>query len=582
MNEPASNSALSHACTPHSAYITLVKNQQDFPETIPPNNVRHEETMYPSHIFIGSIVTMDDSLPRAEALAIKNGNIVAVGSATDIEALAGPTTERINLGSHVLYPGLIESHMHVWVTAINYDWIDCSAFVNKSLEDIKEKIVNAAAHAKPGEWILGKLFDPSLMSDNSTLTTKDLDPLTPNNPVFIFNASMHFAYVNSKTLELCGITNDTPDPVGGKFERYSDGKLNGCLSEMSTFLPIMKHIDTITPDTIAKNVCRITNDAASVGVTCMREAATGSLFGMKEITLLHTLQQQGNLKTRISIGLYDDAVKAWTKSPDTEYMAGDEYVWIGARKIVADGSNQGESGYQSKPYLGSAYRGAPDMTPEQIKEHIQWCQDNGWQIMVHANGDAAIDMTVKAFKEVLKDKPSNLRHRIEHCSLVADDSLFDTMAKLGVTPSFLINHVYFWGKSLRDKELGKDRIYMLDRTMAALKAGLKFTMHSDYNVSPINPLHYVKVAVTRTMWDGGEVLEPDQRVTVEQALRAVTIDAAWQMNAEDTLGSLKAGKHADLVILDRDPQKIEAEAIDQIKVIQTWRGGEVTYNNTSL
>ena len=217
------------------------------------------------------------------------------------------------------------------------------------------------------------------------------------------------------------------------------------------------------------------------------------------------------------------------------------------------------------------------MPVEELTERIKWCNDNGWQVMVHANGDAAVETVTKAFEDVLQNDAKQLRHRIEHCSLVADDSVFDRMAKAGVTPSFLINHVYYWGKTLRDNMLGADRIYMLDRTAAAAKAGLKFTLHSDYNVSPINPLHYVKVAVTRTLWDGGEVLEPDQCVSVEQALRAVTIDAAWQIHAEDKFGSIKEGKYADLVILDKDPKQVAPEEIDKIQITQTWRGGEITY-----
>lgn len=569
-----------HSCAPHPAYAKLVKNHHQLPAGKPGSTPvkPHDGSAYASHIFVGSIVTMDDATPFAEALAIKNDKIIAVGSRAEIEKLVGPATERTELGSHVLYPGLIESHMHLWVTAINYDWIDCSAFTNKSLPDITQRIATAAAKAKPGQWILGKLFDPSLLAGMPDLTVEDLDPLAPNNPVFILNASMHFAYVNSRALELAGITVDTPDPAGGLFGRSQDGKLNGTLSEMAAIAPIMQHIDGITPDIVAQNICRVTDDAARVGVTAMREAGTGGLFGTKEIPLLHHLQQQGNIKTRISLGLFDDAVKNWPQSPDTAYLAGDEYIWIGARKIVTDGSNQGESGYQSQPYLGSTDRGKLDVTPTELKERIQWCHDNGWQVMIHANGDAAIDVTVKTYQEVLKNTAvKDLRHRIEHCSLVSSDTLFDTMAKIGVTPSFLINHVYYWGKTLRDNVLGADRIHTLDRTAAALKAGLKFTMHSDYNVSPINPLHYVMVAATRTLWNSQDALVPDQRVTVEQALRAVTIDAAWQMHAEDKFGSLTPGKYADMVILDQDPQQVEPATIDQIAVIQTWRGGEVTY-----
>ena len=572
----------SHSCTPYPHLAKLVTNHSTAPVAEP--HIATEQTegsKDPSHIFIGRVITMDDSLPEAEALAIKNSRVVAVGSIADIRSLAGKDTEVIELEGKVIYPGLIDSHMHLWVTAINYDWLDCSVMANKSLDDIKNRIAKAAKAAKPGEWILGKLFDPSMLPGMPDLTTKDLDPLAPNNPVFIFNASMHFAYVNSKALEVAGITKDSPDPPGGYYGRYDNGAPNGILSEMSTVVPFLQHIDSITPEVIAKNITRILDDSARVGVTSVREAATGALLGDKEIGLLHHVQQHSGLKARVSLALVDDLAKTWPESENTANGSGNEYVWVGARKIVTDGSNQGESGYQTKPYLHSKDRGKLDIDPDELKKRLQWCHDNNWQVMMHANGDAAVDAVVKTCKEVLGDGDGkDLRHRIEHCSLVNDDARFDTMAELGVSPSFLINHVYYWGKTLRDNVLGKDRIYMLDRTAAAAKAGLKFTLHSDYNVSPINPLHYVYVAVNRIMWDGGEVLEPDQRVDVQQALKAVTIDAAWQMHREDKFGSLTPGKYADFVILDKDPQQVKPTEIDKIKVKQTWLGGKITYKSS--
>jgi predicted amidohydrolase YtcJ len=561
---------------PHKALASLVSDHDQLPSA---PAVALEETSDagdPSYIFTGQIITMDEAQPQAEAIAIKGSKIVAIGSTAEVIALAGSDTKTIELGDKVMYPGLIESHMHLWVTAINYDWIDCSPFTNKTVADVKVRITKAAKAAKPGEWVLGKLFDPSLLPDMPDLTVSDLDPIAPDNPVFIFNASMHFAYVNSKALELAGIMADTKDPAGGAYGRNAQGKLNGVLSEMSAIQPFLGHVDSITPEVVAKNVGRITDDAARVGVTTMREAATGALFGPKEIGLLHHLQQQGAVKTRVSLALVDEIAQTWPESAETANGAGNQQVWIGARKIVTDGSNQGESGYQSVPYLHSDQTGTLDITPKTLEERLAWCNDHGWQVMVHANGDAAVQTVVEAFAKATKED-AGLRHRIEHCSLVNDDTQFDRMRELGVSPSFLINHVYYWGKTLRDNVLGRERTVLLDRTASAVAAGLKFTMHSDYNVSPINPLHYVKVATTRTLWDGGEVLGEDQKVSVQQALKAITIDAAWQINADDRLGSLTPGKLADFVLLDKDPQAVEPETIDSIKVIGTWCNGQQVF-----
>lgn len=571
-----------HSCKPHPAYAKLINNHHTLPAAKPGNRKQHDANATPTHIFTGNIVTMDETNPRAEAIAIHDNHIVAVGSRADLQNLAGPHTVNVDLGDTVMYPGLIESHMHVWVSAINYDWIDCSAFTNDSLDAIKQKIATAASTTKPGEWILGKLYDPSMLPGSPDLTTADLDPIAPNNPVFILNASMHFAYVNTAALELSGITKASADPVGGLYKRDSNGQPNGVLSEMAAITPVMQHINGISPDVITKNISRVTEDAAQVGVTTMREAGTGAIMGAKEIPLLHHLQQNDALKTRLSLGLFDEDASKWPADPTTEYGSGDDYVWVGARKIVADGSNQGESGYQTKPYLHSKDRGKLDLSAEVLRQRITELDAEGWQIMVHANGDAAVDAVTKAYHTVLSKAPKrDARHRIEHCSLVNDDARFNEMAAVGVTPSFLINHVYLWGKTLRDNILGPERIGMLDRTAAALKAGLKFTMHSDYNVSPINPLHYVKVAATRTLWNSTEVLGADQIVSVYDALKAVTIDAAWQIHADDRLGSLTPGKFADFTILSDDPQAIPAEEIDNIIVEQTWVGGKPTFQKAS-
>lgn len=266
---------------------------------------------------------------------------------------------------------------------------------------------------------------------------------------------------------------------------------------------------TMSPKDLQHNIHAITADAAATGVTAMREAATGAVLGSREIDLLHAMSRQGRLKTRLSLAVLDELADQW---PDITPGAGGDMVWVGARKIIADGSNQGRSGYQHEPYLGTHERGAPDISQSDLADRITWCEENGWQLMVHANGDAAIDMTVGAYQKALAGRPrKDLRHRIEHCSL-AEDGVFADMAAAGVSPSFLINHVYYWGQTLRDNFLGAHRADLLDRAASAVAAGLRFTMHSDYNVSPIGPLLYVWIAATRRIreiqvrqtWLGGK------------------------------------------------------------------------------
>ncbi len=534
-----------------------------------------EHLRHADHLFLGRIVTMDEAQPEAAAVAIRRGKVIGVGPAAGLEPLTGPFTRRIQLGDRVMYPGFIEPHMHVWATAVTYRWIDCSPRANGSAEDVLATIAAAAAKAGSGSWILGASFDPSLLKGFPELSRRELDAAAPANPVLILNASMHFAYVNSAALERAGISDTAADPPGGHYGRDGTGTLTGVLGEMGAIAPALRHIGRITPMMIMRNIHAITRDAAAAGVTAMREGATGALIGPREVELLHALRRLGWLKCRLSLAVVDDLAAGWT-SPEIRPGAGDDMVWLGARKIIADGSNQGRSGYLKQPYLGTGGRGAANLSRDQLAERIRWCEDHGWQLMVHANGDAAIEMVIGAYEQALSGRPrKDLRHRIEHCSL-AGDGMFERMAAAGVTPSFLMNHVYYWGQTLRDNFLGRGRSGLLDRAASARAAGLRFSLHSDYNVSPISPLQLVMVAATRQMRDGGTLNEAE-KVSVYQALRAVTIDAAWHIHADDVMGSIAVGKHADFAILDDDPQQVPAGQIAEIRVLETWLGGKPSF-----
>lgn len=564
-------------CVPHPAVSQLLDAGGSIDEAVGPLDDAIPERGHPhaDHLFVGRVVTMDDGQPHVDAVAVKHGRIIGVGSVAELQEHVGPLTRTVELDDKVMYPGLVEPHMHLWVTALIYRWIDCSPLTHDSVKGVLNDLKAAAASAKPGAWILGGGFDPSLFPGFPELTRQDLDTVSTDHPIAVMNASMHFAYTNSKALETAGIKDDAPDPPGGHFGRDADGRVNGVLGETGAVALLLKFIDKLSLRGLVQNIHAITDDAARVGVTTMREAATGALMGEKEIALLRALSTLGRLRTRISIAVLDDKATDWD-SKHVHPGAGNERVWIGARKIVSDGSNQGRSGYLHEPYLGTTERGAMNIELATLVERIAWAEEHGWQLMVHANGDAATKLVAEAYEKALGgQRGKDLRHRIEHCSLV-DDGVFEMMAAVGVSPSFLINHVYLWGQTLRDNLLGPERAQLLDRTARAAEVGLRFSLHSDYNVSPINPLHYVRVAATRDLAGGGTLNEAE-RVSVHQALRAVTIDAAWQLHSDDVLGSISVGKHADFAVFDRDPEVVDPHEIDQIRVLETWMGGKRTY-----
>lgn len=256
---------------------------------------------------------------------------------------------------------------------------------------------------------------------------------------------------------------------------------------------------------------------------------------------------------------------------------GDALFRVDGVKAWSDGSNQAGTGYQREPYLDTTSRGALNFSADELADVVARAHRDGWQVGVHANGDAAIDVTIDAFARALRADPrADHRHRIEHASVLHPEQI-DRTVSLGIFPSFLIGHVHWWGVAFRDRLLGASRADCYDPCASVLRAGLRISLHSDWNVTPLEPLRYVQDAVTRIMAENGEVLNPAERIDVEAALRAVTIDAAWQCRTDDVTGSLEEGKYADLVLLEDDPTAVEPTSIAGVVVSETRLAGEVRY-----
>lgn len=551
-------------CRPPSAFAALAAVRPG--PTTPPTGSDHREpvgspTGPAEVVVIGRVVTMDPDRPVAEAVAIRGGRILALGAVEDLEAHIGPDTEVLELGDDVCYPGFVEPHMHLWATALFDGFVDCSALTNDSHRAVFTGLAEAASATPDGSWVCGHLWDPALFPEAPALGREVLDALIPDHPAFVVNASMHFAYLNSAGLEAIGLTDDVADPPGGTFGRR-DGRLDGVLGELPAMLPAIAALPRRSHDQFLDAVERVAHVAATAGVTKVHEAGTGALFGAGELEMLHELAAGGRLPVRVTVALLDSARAALGGRRPGD---GDDLVGATSWKLIADGSNQGRSGYLRTPYLGSDERGAPNYSTEALQASMARAQGEGWQLMVHANGDAALDQVLDAYEGI--DADPALRHRIEHSSLATDEH-FARMAATGVSPSFLVNHVYYWGRALRDDVLGPDRAATLDAAASALRHRLRISFHSDYDVSPIAPLRSVQTAVTRGMRGGG-TLNPAEAVSVEAALRAVTIDAAWQTHSDDQIGSLEVGKQADLVILGADPQQVDPMTIADIAVRET-------------
>jgi predicted amidohydrolase YtcJ len=568
------HSHITGCCTPHPANAARVSltGVTAAERTVHP---RRSGTADKAELLVtGSLITVDDSRPRAEAMAVAAGRILAVGSRADLESFVGPGTKVLEHRNGTVLPGFVEPHLHLVSSALVFSGVDCSPYANKTLDSVLAALKAAAAAAPAGQTVVGQLFDPSLLPGQPDLTAALLDQISTTVPIVVMNASQHFFYVNSPAYAAAGITASTPNPPGGDYGARN-GTLTGIVAENAAMLSFIKVLPPLTPEVIATAITGIAAMAATQGVTHVHEAATGAIAGVKEVDLLHQTFGQSGFPIRGSMSLWGERLADFTAAGIMP-GAGDDRLRSQTIKWVSDGSNQGYTGFMRENYLGRDTRGLANFTPEQLAAHFVATVAAGWPIMCHANGDAAMDMVMAAFASTAK-LPSwdpAKRHRIEHSSLLHDEHIA-AMSSLGVTPSFLMNHVRLWGRVMRDDILGAERANLLDRYGSAVKAGLRASFHCDFSVSPIGPLNYIATAAARTMADGGEVLNAAERVTVAQALRGSTIDAAWMCHADGLVGSLAAGKAADFVFLGDDPLAHESDpdAVREIPVQATYLDG---------
>lgn len=532
----------------------------------------------------GDIVTMNQSQPTAEAVAVQGGKIIKVGSLAKLKAVQGQDTKLINLNGQTLMPGLVEPHVHIMGTAFSEEiFLNLSNFAmpHDTLDSLVTKLTAYGKNLKDGQWITAFGVDPSRTDPfMSELTADILDKVSTTKPVFVMNQSMHIAYVNHKAMEMAGITDSTPDPKGGKLLRDSKGRLTGVIYEVPSFYLFLNKIPLPSQDVVEQAVAKVGQTLVSKGVTTSAEITVGGYLGVdKEYALFNTMTRNGKLPVRVRGYMYSNAYPTTNNS----YKPGqgdDTFKLIGV-KIVADGSNQGLTGAMSKPYdypAGTTNTGTLNFTEQELYDLAKPRFDEGWQISVHSNGDRSIEQTLNVFAKLVK-KPSDAktRLRIEHFT-VPTQAQIDKAAKLGVVPGFTIGHTDYWGEAFHNHLIGAERADRIDPSASMIKKGMHFAYHSDSPVSPIHPLKYASEGAAR-LWQVSpqKVLNPNQKVSINNALKAITIDAAYQLKMDDKIGSIQEGKYADFAIVNQNPMKTDAYKIRDIEVNETWVNGQQVF-----
>lgn len=528
----------------------------------------------------GIVLPVDAGFSQHSALAIRDGRVLAVGDNESVMTMAGRGATVVDLDGRVVMPGFIEPHMHFLLMAGLGHLRDIGPFVYPTFDGVLQalrEIREEAIATGPDEWVMGRQFDPILLEPQRELLATDIDEIVPDRPVFVLNASGHIGYVNTVALELAGITRDTPDPEGSEFGRNPDGSPNGVLYGPGAHMPVIMQNPAISRRMQNEFVSagrEVGDQAAALGITTLCDMATGGLAGPAELDSYRAMFDGDAMKARIRAYCFAEA-GGWDEAGVLP-GDGDALMRVAGWKIVTDGSNQGFTGRQRERYYTEDTLGLYYIEPEALREAVIDRADRGWQLALHGNGDAAIDSILDAVEAADAEgiDVRSLRCRIEHCSILHDDQI-RRMQALNMVPSFLINHVHYWGHVMRDTVFGPDKVQLLDRCASVEEAGLTWVNHTDSPVSPLGSLHKIRVAVVRDLWkEPGTLLAPDEQVSVETAIRAVTSNAALACHSEQEIGSLEPGKFADLAILEEDPRAVDPTRISDIAISETWMNGK--------
>jgi predicted amidohydrolase YtcJ len=512
--------------------------------------------------------------PVASALAVKGGRIVAVGDESELTGLKTGSTKIVDLGGRTLLPGLIDPHCHTIAVSLISKLLDDVGYAKyPTRQSLVAHLKQEAASTPKGQWIVGANFDNLLQGGD--FTKAELDDISSDHPILIWYINLHDACVNSEAFKVAGVGEDVGElPGGGHFGRGPDGKLNGMVYEESAMLKFAVHfLAKITPEIAAKAIGSYVHYVASVGNTLLHEPGTIRSDWIEPFAKLSS-----SLACRTSASVMFDDMKGL--QPYRSLGLGAKGATVGNSlfslygvKIVGDGSNQTETGAQTKPYLNSTSKGSPNFDATLLKSMVAEVKAFALPVQIHCNGDYAIDIALDAIESAYSSSTDNGVNRIEHSTMARPDQI-ERMKKLNVQPSFLMNHVRYYGAAYRDQLFGPERAAFMDPAGACVKAGLAFTLHTDAPCSPQGPLALISTAVTRRCIIDKSIVGAEQAISLDDAIRAVTIHAARQVGQGDRLGSLEKGKEADFTILESDPYKVSPDAIADIKVSETWVAGE--------
>jgi len=534
-------------------------------------------------LFKGKIVTLDANETITQAVASKNGRISATGPDDTIRELAKPATRQLDLGGRTMLPGFIDSHTHLGPAALSLHYnVDGRCPPNRSVEDILERIHARAGETPEGEWIIPNMsiFADLKLKEKRFPTKAELDGVAPNNPVCIF-ASHHTQIVNTCALKAAKVTNDTPDPPEGKIERHAaTGDATGILRECNKLLPI-PHFTQAQRKAAIEAIARRYWVQQGLTTVC-------SFADAGEFSVYHELNRNNALPLRIQIMPMDRVLGPYPVIDSMVTLGirpglGSEFLKIGGAKIKIDGALMGLSAATYAPYLNVP---VPDFCgnllfedQSQLNSLVLKAHNAGLQVCLHAIGDKAQDWALDAIEHALQTNPRDHRHRIEHLgNLMTSPQRIRRAKNLNIMPVVQCEWIFEKGDFI-EHFLGADRMALSWPLRSMLDAGLNVANSSDtLGAAPfsINPFFSIWCAVTRTTFKGNQLV-PEEAISVAEALRLYTTNAAYTVFEEDHKGSIEPGKTADLIVLNRDVLTIPEDEIKDVKVEMTIIDGKIVY-----
>ena len=529
----------------------------------------------------GTILTINDALPTAEAVAVKDGKILAVGPEVEVLKTVGESTKKINLAGKTMLPGFVDSHGHTYIIglqATTANLLPPPDGAGKDIASLQALLIdwaanNEAAVNKVG-WIAGFGYDDSQLTEQRHPTRDDLDKVSKDLPVIIIHQSGHLGVANSKALDIAGVTAETKNPKGGAFRRKEGSQEpNGVLEEYAFFYLLSKlaaNFDNDINDALVEEGAKL---VASFGYTTAQEgrAIGPGLEAMKRVA------DSGRLA--IDLVAYPDILEVDTIKPAMHYT---NNYRVGGVKLTIDGSPQGKTAWLTEPYFvvpegqPKDYRGYAAIDEKTTNEAVEKAFANDWQILCHSNGDAATDRFIHAIRLAKKKSPDvDNRPVLIHGQVLREDQV-EQLKELGIFPSLFPMHTFYWGDWHRESVLGPERAENISPTGWVLERDMMFGSHHDAPVALPDSMRVLSATVTRTS-RSGRVLGPEHRVPVATALKALTIWPAWQHFEEDSKGTIEVGKLADFVILSDNPLTVQQDQIDDLKVLETIKEGNSIY-----